>query len=512
MTTTLRLSLLLTLLTVTAYYAVLHARVLQIGHPITQDEPGFIEITAAGNPYTLAGMEACGNVYGPGYALWARPFTAVFTNPYLAHRWASSSALFLMLGLLAWVLRREGLGGIETAAGVGVVYILNVSSHSLTASADLLGAALYVAALAVSRRGTWPALLGGLVLVTLAALTKAYFALGWVIIGSQLLLFGPPRRAVAYLGVSGLVSLVTVGLLQAFAPYYFLSTLVVHRTASARVWNVLLSQTAEFALLTAGLLLLVLLRRPAPRRVTLASGQPPVSPALDLWDWAALLATGALLASLGWHPGNYLVYYYHLLLVPLVIVALRRLSDWPRAGRLLLCANLLILGWYLPPLPGPDHWADLKASVAGVHGPILAEPLLEPFARAQPNVELMAHGQTPSILQALDQLGPAVPDSYAGLHRDLLRLADAQAARIRAGEFAAIYVSYHGIGGGTVWSYDQRHVLQPLFERYRPADEILIYPYGTPYWNRLRHGEFPYHVTKWVPKLPPAAPAAGARP
>lgn len=151
---TLRLALLLTLLAVTSYYAMLHYRVLQIGHPITQDEPGFVEITAAGNPYTFAGVASCANVYGPGYAFWARPFTAVIANPYLAHRWASSCALFAMLGILAWVLRREGVGGIETAVGLGIVYILNVSSHSLSASTDLLGAALYLAALAVSRRGT----------------------------------------------------------------------------------------------------------------------------------------------------------------------------------------------------------------------------------------------------------------------------------------------------------------------------------------------------------------------
>ena len=502
MTTPLRLCLLLVLLTVTAYYAVLHARVLRIGHPITQDEPGWIELTAAGNPYTPAGVLAGANVYGPAYPLWARPFTAAFANPYLAHRWASSVALAGLLGLLAWSLRREGCGGIETAAGLALVYVLNVSSHSLSASADLLGAALYVATLAVSRRGTWPALLAGLALALMAALTKPYFALGWVIVASHQLLFAAPRRALTYLGVSGLVGLLMAGGLQAVAPYYFLSTLVVHGTATLRSVTVLLNQGAEFALLTGGVLILALLQRPGRRRVSFSLHRPLLDPAVDLWPWATLLAAAALLGSLGWHPGNYLAYYYHLLLVPLVIVALARLRDWPRAGRALLVANLLVLGRLLPPQPGADGWSGLEASVAAVRGPILAEPLLEPFARSRPRFELLTHGQTASVRQALDPLGPA---AYAGLRRDLGRAADRTAARILAGEFAAIYISYQEIGGHTVWSYDQHQVLPALFARYQLAGETLVYPYAAPYWDRMRHGEFAYHVTQWVPKVVPPA-------
>jgi len=508
MINTLRLSLLLTLVAVTAYYAVLHWRVLQIDHPITQDEPGFIELTAAGNPYTAANVLTCANVYGPGYALWARPFNAVFANPYIAHRWASSTALFAMLGLLAWMLRCEGVGGIETAAGLGIIYILNASSHSLSANADLLGAALYFAALAVSRRGTWPALLAGLALAVMAALTKPYFALAWVIVASHLLLFGPPRKALTYLGLSGLLALLTAGALHAVAPYYFLSTLVVQGAATVRRVEVLLSQSAEFALLTGGVLMLALLVRPQRPTLSLSSRQPLLSPALDLWSWAALLASAVLLGWLGWHAGNYLVYFYHLLLAPLVMVALRRLPAWPRTSRVLLCANLLVLGYFAPPVPGNDHWADLAASVAAVRGPVLADPLLEPFARTRPNVELLAHGQTASILQALDQFGPAVPAAYAGIHRDLLLHAEATATRIRAREFAAIYVCHVDIGPASTWNYDQRHVLPALFASYQLADEIVVYPYATPYWNRMRHGQYPQHVTRWVPKPLPGSHAA----
>ena len=506
MINSLRLGLLLTVLVVTAYYAVMHVKVLQIDHPITQDEPGFVEITAAANPYTHDGVLACGNVYGPGYPLWARPFTAIFANPYIAHRWASSAALFAMLGLLAWVLRRENVGGIETAAALAIVYILNVSSHTLSASADLLGAALYFAALTVSRRGTWPALLAGIALTALAALTKPYFAFAGIIVASHLLLFGPPRKAVAYIGLSALLAAVTLAVLQAAAPFYFLSTFLYHRTVAARSLNTLLGQSTEFALLAGGVLVLAVLALPQRRTLALSWQRPVLSPAVDLWDWAALLATAVLLGSLGWHPGNHLVYYFHLLLVPLVVVALRRISAWPRAGRVLLCANLLVLGWFTPPLPGNDNWATLTASVSAVHGAVLADPLLEPFARSQPNVGLLMHGQSASIRNALDQLGPAVPAAYAGIQREFLQLAEAQAARIRAQEYAAIYVCYVDVGGGAAWNYEQSHVLPALFASYRLAEEIVIYPYATPYWDRMRHGQNPQHVTRWVPKNPAPEP------
>lgn len=501
MITSLRFGLLLTLLAVTAFYAVLHFRVLQIAHPITQDEPGFIENTAAGNSFTHDGVLTCGNVYGPGYAVWARPFTVLVANPYIAHRWASSVALFAMLGVLGWVLRREGVGGIETAAGLAIVYILHASSQSLSASPDLLGAALYVAALAVSRRGTWPALLGGLALTIMAALTKPYFAFAWVIIVSHQLLFGSPRKAIALLGVSALAALLTVGLLAAFAPYYRLSTVVWQSITEMRRAEILLSQSAEFALQVGGILLLALLVRPPRYSFTPAWRTPLVTPGLDFWAWATLLAAIILVTSLGWHAGNYLVYYYHLLLGPLVIVALRRVPAWPRVGRALLCVNLLVLGWLLPSLPSDDHWDKLGADVAATHGPILADPLLEPFACSHPGLELFSHGQTATILTALDQLGPAVPQRYTGVHQELLQHAAKQTARIRAREFSAIYVSYiYHREGRQAWSYDRRHTLDALFASYQPVDEILFYPYAAPYWNRSGHGHFAYHVVKWVPK------------
>lgn len=505
----LRLGLLLILLAVSSYYAVLHYRVLRIDHPITQDEPGYVELAAAGNPYTHDGVLACGNVYGPGYTLWARPFVALFSNPYIALRWASSCALFAMLGLLAWVLRRQGVGGIETAAALAIVYILNVSSNSLSACTDLLGAALYFSALMVSRRGTWPALLAGLALTALAALTKPYFAFAGVIVASHLALFGPPRKALAYLGVSALLAAIAVGVLQVVAPFYFLSTFLYHSTVAVRSVDFLLAQSCEFALLAGGVLVLAVLVRPVRRTWVLSFQRPVLSPAIDLWDWSTLLAAAVLLGSLGWHPGNYLVYYFHLLLAPLVIVALRRIPAWPRAGRWLLGANLLVLGWLRPPLPGDDNWSALAASVAAVRGPILADPLLEPFARSQPNVTLLMHGQSASIRHALEQLGPAAPAADAGIQHDFLELAEVQAARIRAREYAAIYLCYVNVGPGATWNYDQRHVLAALFASYQLAGATKIFPYATPYWERTSHGLYPQHVTRWEPKPLPVAHVAG---
>jgi len=81
---------------------------------------------------------------------------------------------------------------------------------------------------------SWPALLAGLVLATLAALTKPYFALGWGIVVSHLFLFGPPRRAFAYLGLSAALAAIVAAVLHAVAPYYYLSTVVFHRAVAGR--------------------------------------------------------------------------------------------------------------------------------------------------------------------------------------------------------------------------------------------------------------------------------------
>ncbi len=498
----LRLCLLLAVVVVTSYYVVLHARLVPIGHPTTQDEPGFVEITAAGNAFTRDGVLECASVYGPGYALWARPFTAVIANPYVAHRIASSAALLALLALIGWELRRAGVGGLTTAAGLAIVYILNVSSHSLSACADLLGAALGFAALAASRRQTWPALFAGLVLAVLATLTKPYFALAWVIVASHQLLFAPPRRSATYLGLSALVIGATTLLVRSIAPYYYVSTFLTQQIAGERSLGVLTHQTAEFALLAGGLIVLALMARPRVRRAHLGWRKAPMTPAMDVWTWATLVATAALLGLLAWHPGNYLVYFYHLLLGPLVMVALPRLADWPLAGRALLLANLLVLGWLLPPQPGPDNWQTLAANVTAAPGPVLGDALLEPFVHARPDLELLSHGQTASVLQSLDHLGLALPSRYAGLRRDLAERAARLAERIRRREFAAIYITYIDLGDRSVWAYELAPIRVALFSSYRVASETPVFPYNAPYWDRRGHGQLAYRVTQWVPVRP----------
>jgi hypothetical protein len=507
----LRLVLWPILLVVAVYYVVLHFRAVQIAHPITQDEPGFVELTAGGNPYTLEGVAAAANVYGPAYAWWARPFTQLIADPYVAHRVANTAALGVILALLAWTLTRSGVGGVETACGVGVVYMLVVSSHSLAASADLLAMLCYVAALVASERGTWPGLIAGLGLSILGGLAKPYAALGAIIVASHLLLFAPRRKAFVYLAAAGLGAVATAAALGVLAPYYFFSTLGVQRGATTRSGLVLYQQTRDFAVLAGAFVVLAVWRRPRRRRLAVRGPGPLLTPAVDLWDWAALVAAAVLLGQLGWHAGNFLVYYYHLLLVPLVVAGLRQLPRHPRTGWALLGANLLVLGFLLPPMPGDDHWTALEINVAGVHGRILADPLLEPLTRTQPNLELFERGQTASILHALDKSDATTRAAQAELYARLDGQAGAKAARIAAGEFDAIYLAYQDVGTRRIWSYDRGRFLPPLLANYEPTGEILFYPYCAPFWERTQHGEYPYHVTKWVPKRPAPAPARTAQ-
>jgi hypothetical protein len=499
--------LLLLLIGVSAYYIALHYAVLGLPTPTTQDEPGFIEITAAGNPYVRENLVECGSVYGPMYAWWARPFTRFISNPYIAHRWANTLALFATLAVLGGVLHRYKMRGIAAASGVAVVYMLCVSSHSLAASSDLLAMAFYVIAIAASSRGSWPSLTLGIVCSILGVLTKPYALLAWGIVASHLFLFAPKSRALIFFALSALVGGLSVALINLLAPDYFGSTFSAHSSMAARDFNHLLAQTAEFALLTVAFVILALLQRPQRRTFSIAWDKPFFSPDIDLWDWAALVAAVVLLGFLGWHPGNYLVYYYHLLLVPLVISALRRFEEWPRAGGGLLIANVCVLGYFLPPLPGNTNWAVLEGNVAEVHGKILADPLLEPLTHQRQNLELIERGQTATIQYALDLAGRHydAPGSVGQLLRDR---AQVQHARIAAEEFDAIYLCFHVKDGQSLWTYNRRHDLQQaLFAHYSPKEEILVYPYYFSFKERLRHGTVAVHVLKWVPHrlAPPSA-------
>jgi len=487
---------------VIALHVWLHGRIVRLPHPATQDEPGFVEITAAKNPYQLAGVVTTASVYGPAYAWWARPFAAVFADPYRAHRVANTVALLALLGMLGWMLRRERVDQLGTVVGLSFVYALLAGSHSLAVGADLLAAALYFAALAVGKDRRWLPTVAAIILCALAGLAKPYVLLAWGIIATHRMLFAPLRHAAAFLALSAAAALGLGALLHVCAPYYWLTTFELHRLSVASDPEVFVRQNLAFLGLAGALVALVLLQRPVRRRVRLVWGAPLLEPAAEYWTWATVVAAAALWTTLSWHGGNFLVYHHHLLLAPLTISALHRLPHWPRLGPALLAANLIVVAWQMPPGPGDDNWSELATVVSATPGRILAEPLLLPFAAQRPDLEWFEHGQTATVLAFLDE-SPAVAAAQSKLFRALDADATALTARIAAEEFDAIFLAYEQLPGGTTWCYRRGRFLKTIFAHYVLVKTVPVFPYFAPYWDRSHYGQQSIYLTKWVPKHAP---------
>jgi hypothetical protein len=460
-----------------------------------------------------------GWVHGGGERLWpvypafARWFIPFFESDYVALRCANTSALVLTLSLLAWVLRRERAGGLVTAGIVMVVYALNVSSHSVAASADFLAAFFCFAALVAGGRGTWPMLLLCIFLSALGLGTKLYAAFGWGVMASHLLLFGPRRKGWIFIGVSLAAGLIGVWAVQHRMPYYFLSTFAVHSVTSASSFSVLCRQTLDFSLLTIGLLALGVGTRVFRVSRSAAPKGPQPRITVDFWDWAAVCGAVALVGRLGWHEGNYLVYFYHLLLLPLAVIAGRRAVALPKIAPALLGLNLLVVGYRLPPLPGSSNWDQVERLAAETPSAILADPFFEPLRARRPNIELFERGHAATILQTLDRLTAERRARYAQVHRDLLENVANVNARISAQAYDAIFVSYQNLPDRVAWGYDRERYASAILANYRPVGGVRFYPYCAPFWDRDQHGKYAFFIEKWVPlRTGSEAPSPGISP
>jgi len=162
------------------------------------------------------------------------------------------------------------------------------------------------------------------------------------------------------------------------------------------------TQAADFALLGCGLLAAIFV--PFAARLWQRGPGAPADAGADFWRWQTLLATGGLLAGLGWHTGAYLTYFLHLLLVPLVMLAggsiARADSSLPGWSDLALTANLVVLFALAPGWPREDAaWTELRQDILREPGRVAVDYLMEPIAREKGGVTVVSTGQSGYVVK-----------------------------------------------------------------------------------------------------------------
>jgi hypothetical protein len=149
-----------------------------------------------------------------------------------------------------------------------------------------------------------------------------------------------------------------------------------------------------------------------------------------------LIAGAALLLSLGWHGGAYLLYYNHLLLPGLLVAAFR---CFEKSGmrffllRAALILNVVLLVLARPPLR-EEKTAHLAITSQLITKTALVDPVLEPIARLFENVDVIDNGQAEYLINYDLHFGGAFAKRSVDWSNRL-------AASIASGEYEGIYLS-----------------------------------------------------------------------
>lgn len=342
--------------------------------------------------------------YGPGYPTFMRPFLALGGDVYLTHRLVNLFTLVAVTALVARMLRRKGCPTAPAAALLAIFYALNAGSYSIQSRPDFLVLLEIVGLLAfgeaVVRGRIAHTLFVDVALGLLALLgffTKAYSLAAWGATVGYLLFFSDWRKALRAAFVGAAILAAGIALFARYNPLYILNVYhgQIAQANPSAIW--LGYQIGHFLLLAGGVLLVGLTGLRFGRQP-----EAPTEPAAEAstagyWRWHAAVALLLLVVGPGWHTGAYLTYFFHLLLVPTLMLAghaIRRAREaLAPLQTFALVANLSALALLAPAWPhADDGWKEVRADVLAEPGRVAVDYLLEPLVRERPSLHLVSTG------------------------------------------------------------------------------------------------------------------------
>lgn len=476
-------------------YACLHFVVVRQATPLTVREPAFIdnvyhlEEVGFANLYAYDAIPLRGNLYGPLYPLVVSVFTSPGLDPYLLHRTVAAGLLVAACLVLAVGLP-PGVPVLPRVLAAAFLYSTHVASPSIAAGPDTLILALYTGCLVVLGRVKSAAGCMVIAVVGLALLffSKPYGILVWGGYVSYLLLFRSWRWALANVAAAFAVALVLAALIAHYWPSYRFSVLEVHTLFATWFFTTLIDQVRDFAIYYFAVLILgaVGLWSVIPKANVGSFGRGawralrnnPPSFAL----WMMVVAAAALLGRIGWHGGAYLIYFYHLLLPPLLFVAFGEV--WPRhqAGvkqwwpNALVGANLVFVLYLLPP------WPEARVDrFSPTRGATWVDPVLTAWAKQQPMVNLIDNGQSEYlVLAGMESSDPEVV-------RRVEAWMSGTRAKLSSGDVRYVVLSAVHNRHAFMWGQQPSHFFK---EHYRPVYTFTTRPYYLSFRSRRHYGRY----------------------
>jgi len=390
------------------------------------------ELLVAGeNPYDLEHQPLFINAYGLGYHWIVLPLARHWGSGFLVHRAVSALFVILSCAVLFCGLYRTAVSW-PLALAAAVLWLIHLSRGlSIVARPDSFGMFLFL--LSVLIPGLWEfapwSLSLSLILGTLGLLTKPYFVFGIPCLATYLFLFRGKRLGVRY-AVSGLLLTgATVAVMHARFPYYLTNTVIINVNVAGKSFAHLQRIAAEYQQAHIGVVMILVwaivislicgverLRQDSAGTTAHPwvnfrdPGKPLLGFSLGLMPFMLLCGVLVMIAVMGRHHGNDILYYDQLIspfLYWVVTTQMQRLSALKIPCLILLLSTL----WTSPqalvhaPIVRDKEWNVLEGLIARHHHVFASPPLAHILRRQGKPVyntgqtEFFIHGARNNIRQ-----------------------------------------------------------------------------------------------------------------
>jgi hypothetical protein len=352
------------------------------------------------NPFILGNHPLMNNNYGFLYNLVVLPFAVPFGNTLLVHRAISFVFIMLSSALVVWVLIKKETAIPFALAGGGLLMGCLLYSMTPLARPDSLGTFLFLAALIIPwyQKFNFPSLVISGVMSLSAFLAKPYFLLSIGIVAGYIFLFVSKKRGLIFgLAVFGFLALALL-LMNKYLELYLLDIVFNNLSNSGLSVSHLQAQTILFIEIFLPCFMIIILKnqffkeihfdivifsKPNIHLDLTHLDRPFSNKMMDFFAFILFCTSAAVVLLLGKHVGASMIYFYQLVVAPLILVVFRGLDFSHSLSALivpLVLVNLiLVCFWILRPnsLSAFDRreWEELYQYVTTSNS-ILNSPVL----------------------------------------------------------------------------------------------------------------------------------------
>ena len=354
-------------------------------------------LLSGGNPFSFENQPLAMTNYGIGYNLAVLPFARFFGNTLLVHRVVTFAFILLSAFVCAAIVYKKQKDiSLSFACGAFVIIALTANG-GIGAYPSSLGTYLFLMAVLVPYVRSFGkfGLLASVLFSLLAFYTKPYFVLTFGIVAAHLFLFVSKRKAVLY-GFSFFVPLLlSLFVVRAVFPLYFIDTIIGNIYNTYTSFGHLVQQLKQLLLYFYPVLVLTLFmvaKGISGLRIVNVIGkwldvsswdQPFITRSMNYLFFSFACSLLAFLLILGPHMGTYMNYAYQLLLPLFFCWFFQRIDlnhKFRLVAALLILFNLFlwefrVLGPAMLEQKNSKEWAELDGYVRNSKN-VLNSPLV----------------------------------------------------------------------------------------------------------------------------------------